>query len=215
MFWKVFNFSKLKWLTIEYFCSCLCPSHTGTFWNHHGTLWIIIFLKKYVEPLLKSCQRNVRAKEQGSLGTFLRSLSVGVVLVLVGFPARLPDIEPLFRRSWASSTREGWAGWGRLLSAVSWLLHVGFLRGSNDQVWRESALDSFLAACTCLSCWPLASAPSYLERSGERFMLLHLWSAPIGTQIWTLLLTAEGHGTAQVWSVPTFLLRGTLPLLWR
>ena len=38
-------------------------------------------MKKYVEPLLKSCHRNVRAKEQGSLGTFLRSLSVGMVLV--------------------------------------------------------------------------------------------------------------------------------------
>ena len=83
----------------------------------------------------------------------------------MGFPARLPDIEPLCRRGWASSTREGQAGGGRLLSAVSWLQHVGFLHGSNDQVWRESSLDSSLAACTCLSCWPLASAP---ELSGEK-----------------------------------------------
>lgn len=45
-------------------------------------------MKKYTEPLLKSYCRNMRAEEQGFLGRFLRSLSVGMVAVLCG---SLPD----------------------------------------------------------------------------------------------------------------------------
>ena len=183
------------------------PSHMGTFWNHRGALWIMIFVKKYTEPLLQSSWKCEKDKGSEAFGHVLRSLGVG--LVLVPHVCCLATWHLACFQTWLGLQSSGGIGWlGKaalccFLALICWF----FSHISNDQAWREGSLDTFLAACTCLTCWPLASAP---ELSGEKWGALYVTaSSPIRTEIWTLPLMAEGLGKVQVWSVPTLLLQGT------
>lgn len=206
MSWRVLNISKLRWLTIEYFCLCTCPKSQRFFlkapWytlNNYfceeiqwtsASVFMETWTRRRNRGLWTCSEEPGCGAGAGSACSLPGYLTFSLFLDMAGPPE---------------------LGRDRLVGEGCSLLFLGsnklgFFHSSNDQAWRESSLDIFLAACTCLTCWPLASAP---ELSGEKWGAFYVTaSAPIRTEIWTLPLMAEGLGKVQVWSVPLFSYRG-------
>lgn len=203
MSWRALNISKLRWLTVEYFCLCTCPKSHGYFlkppWytlnndfceEIHWTS-ASVFMEMWIRQRIRGLWT---CSEEPGCG-----VGAGSTCLLPGYLtfSLFSDMAgpPELRRD-------------RLVGEGCSLLFLGsdmlvFFHSSNDQAWRESSLDTFLAACTCLTCWPLASAP---ELSGEKWGAFYVTASEQRYELFPWWLRALGKCRCEV--SPLFSYRG-------
>lgn len=212
MSWRVLNISKLRWLTIEYFCLCMCPKSQRFFLKAPWYTLNNYFCEEIHWTSASVFMETWTRRRNRGLWTCSEEPGCGVG---AGSACSLPGY--LTFSLFLDMAGPPELGRDRLVGEGCSLLFLGsnklgFFHSSNDQAWRESSLDIFLAACTCLTCWPLASAP---ELSGEVGSILcycisshqnrDMNSSPDGWGPW------ESAGV----KCPALLLQGTVSLLWR